>query len=270
MAVRNDLDPDHDYWHWLACDLRVWRIERNMTQAGVGMVLGVTKAQVSNWESARENLPAKHAETLDNVWRTHGHFTRIRRIAEREHDPGWWSQYTPIEAKASRVSYWALAFIPGLLQTEDYARATLEGGQIIEDVETAVNTRMARQGVLSRVNPPELRVLINEGALDQPIGGAEVMREQLDHLLSLSHRRNIILRTVPRSVGAHIGLDGSFTLLNWGNKSSAYMEANAGGRLTHDPTSLDDFERRFDLIGSEALSASASRAHITRIMEAMQ
>jgi transcriptional regulator with XRE-family HTH domain len=270
MASRKDLDPDNNHWHWLAADLRVWRTERNMTQPAVGRLLGVTKTQVSNWESARENLPMKHAEALDGIWRTCGHFARIRRLAEREHDPGWWSQYTPIEARASRVCYWALAIIPGLLQTEDYARALLEEGRIIEDVEATVSARMARQEVLSRDRPPELRVLINESVLDQPVGGPEVMKQQLAHLITLSHRRNVILRTVPRCVGAHIGLDGSFTLLAWGNKSAAYMEANTGGRLTHDPTSLDDFERRFDLIGSEALSASDSRGHIARIMEAMQ
>ncbi|XRQ05932.1 helix-turn-helix transcriptional regulator [Actinomadura welshii] len=70
MAIRNDLDPDNSHWHWLAADLRVWRIERNMTQSAVGQLLGVTKTQVSNWESARENLPMKHAETLDRIWRT--------------------------------------------------------------------------------------------------------------------------------------------------------------------------------------------------------
>ncbi|GGQ23911.1 transcriptional regulator with XRE-family HTH domain [Actinomadura coerulea] len=270
MTSANDLDPDNNNWHWLASDLRIWRTERNMTQEALGNLLGVTKAHVSNWESGRENMPMKHAETLDLIWRARGHFARLRRLAERTHDPGWWSQYIPLEAKASRVSYWALAIIPGLLQTEDYARTLLEDGQIIEDVEAAVTARMARQAVLERERPPELRILLNEAALEQPVGGPEVMRQQLAHLMTLSHRRNVILRTVPRNVGAHIGLDGSFTLLSGGNWSAAYMEANTGGRLTHDPTMLDDFVRRFDLIGSEALSASASRSHVARIMEAMK
>ncbi|MDL4818423.1 helix-turn-helix domain-containing protein [Actinomadura opuntiae] len=270
MTAAKRLDPDNDHWHWLAADLRVWRLERNLTQTALGELLGVTKSHVSNWESARENLPVKHAETLDRIWRTRGHFARLRRLAERTHDPGWWSQYTPLEAKASCVSYWALAIIPGLLQTEDYARALLDEGQIIEDVEAAVHARMARQEILERERPPELRVLINEAALDQPVGGAQVMRRQLAHLVTLSHKRNVILRTVPRAVGAHIGLDGSFTLLTGRKWSAAYMEANTGGRLTHDPTMLDDFARRFDLIGAEASSASTSRSHIARIMEAMQ
>ncbi|MGI5324190.1 helix-turn-helix domain-containing protein [Actinomadura nitritigenes] len=270
MTSANNLDPDNNHWHWLATDLRIWRLERNLTQAGLGELLGVTKAHVSNWESARENLPLKHAETLDYIWRTRGHFVRLRRLAERTHDPGWWAQYTPLEAKASRVSYWALAIIPGLLQTEDYARTLIEGGQTIADVDAAVQARMARQEILRRAEPPELRVLINEAALDHPVGGPEVMREQLAHLLTLSHDRNVILRTVPRIVGSHVGLDGSFIVLAGRNWSAAYMEANTGGRLTHDPTMLDDFARRFDLIGAEALSASASRSHIARIMEAMQ
>ncbi|GAA1785064.1 hypothetical protein GCM10009735_15270 [Actinomadura chokoriensis] len=85
------------------------------------------------------------------------------------------------------------------------------------------------------------------------------MKEQLAHLIALSHRRNVILRVVRRSVGAHIGLDGRFTILDGARGSAAYMEANAGGRLTHDPTGLDDFERRFDLIGSEGVV----RVHLT-------
>ncbi|WP_433476020.1 helix-turn-helix domain-containing protein [Spirillospora sp. CA-142024] len=270
MPSANELDPDNDHWHWLACDLRIWRIERNMTQAALGEMLGVTKSHVSNWESGRENIPMKHAETLDLIWRARGHFARLRRLAEKSHDPGWWSQYTPLEAKASRVSYWALAIVPGLLQTRDYAHALLEDGQIIEDVEATVAARMARQEILERERPPELRVLISEAALEQPVGGAEVMRQQLAHLITLSSRRNVILRAIPRTVGAHIGLDGSFTLLTGERWSAAYMEANTGGRLTHDPTMLEDFVRRFDLIGAEALSASASRSHIARIMEAMQ
>ncbi|MEU8343171.1 DUF5753 domain-containing protein [Spirillospora sp. NPDC048832] len=207
---------------------------------------------------------------MDRVWRTCGHFTRLRRLAERAHDPGWWNQYTPIEARASRICYWALAIIPGLLQTPDYARALLEDGQIIEDVEATVAARMARQEVLNRDRPPELRALINESALDQPVGGPEVMRDQLAHLIALSHRRNIILRAVPRNVGAHIGLDGSFVILNAAKDSAAYADANTGGRLIHDPTGLDDLHRRFDLIGSEAMSASGSRSYIAQIMEAMQ
>lgn len=129
---------------------------------------------------------------------------------------------------------------------------------------------MARQEVLSRDRPPELRALINESALDQPVGGPEVMREQLAHLIALSHRRNVILRVAARSVGAHIGLDGSFAILDGPRDSAAYMDANTGGRLTQDPTRMDDLHWRFDLIGSEALSASASRVRIAQIMEAMQ
>lgn len=270
MTSANELDPDNNNWHWLASDLRIWRTERNMTQESLGDLLGVTKSHVSNWESGRENLPMKHAETLDLAWRARGHFARLRRLAERTHDPGWWSQYIPLEGKASRVSYWALAIIPGLLQTEDYARALIEGNQTIVDVDAAVTTRMSRQEVLHRDRPPELRVLINEAALEHPVGGAPVMQKQLAHLVTLSQNRNVILRVVPRAIGSHVGLDGSFTLLTGANWSAAYMEANTGGRLTHDPTMLDDFVRRFDLIGAEALPASASRSHIARIMEAMK
>ncbi|TDC36452.1 XRE family transcriptional regulator [Actinomadura sp. KC345] len=70
MARADNLDPDHNPWHWLAVDLRIWRIERNLSQAEVGRMCGVDNSRVANWESASAKLPQMHAETLDRVWKT--------------------------------------------------------------------------------------------------------------------------------------------------------------------------------------------------------
>ncbi|WP_422389386.1 helix-turn-helix domain-containing protein [Actinomadura luteofluorescens] len=89
MARVDRLDPDHNLWHWLSVDLRVWREERNLSQVDVAQICGVDNSTVSNWESGSAKIPQRHTETLDRVWRTRGHFTRLRGLADSSHDPNW-------------------------------------------------------------------------------------------------------------------------------------------------------------------------------------
>lgn len=269
MPPRNDLDPDNNRWHWLASDLRIWRLERNMTQPALGEILGVTKTQVSNWESARENIPMKHAETLDQVWKTNGHFVRLRVLAESDHDPNWFDQFTRYEHRAILISPYAALSVPALLQTPDYARALITSGQMVDDIDAGVEERMARQDALDRPDPPALWVLIKESVLWDPIGSVEIMRGQLAHLIDMSHRRDLVVRVVPRNIGAHPGVDGAFTLLQTGGREVAWSEAVGGGRLVTDPAKVREYRRRFDLIGADALSRDSTRSLIAEIMEAM-
>lgn len=270
MARADRLDPDNNLWHWIAADLRVWREERNLSQADVARTCGVDNSTVSNWESGASKLPQRHAETLDRVWRTRGHFARLRTLAESSHDPNWFHQYTDYERRASTVSPYAALVIPALLQTPDYARALLIGGQIVDDVDTATEERMARQEVFTRREPPSLWVLIKESVLWDPIGGRDVMRAQLGHLVETSHRRGIVVRVIPRSIGAHPGVDGSFTLLQVDGGEVAWSEAVGGGRLVTDPAKVAEYRVRYDRMGADALSRDSTRSLLAEVMEAIQ
>jgi transcriptional regulator with XRE-family HTH domain len=269
MARVDRLDPDHNLWHWLSVDLRVWREERNLSQADVAQICGVDNSTVSNWESGSAKIPQKHTETLDRVWRTRGHFTRLRGLADSSHDPNWFHQFAAYERRASAISPYSALVIHGLLQTPDYMRALINGGQNIEDVDAAVDDRMARQAVLAGPSPPHLWVLIKESVLWDVIGSREIMRAQLSHLIEMSQRRNIVVRVVPRTIGAHPGVDGSFTLLEVDRKGVAWSAAVGGGRLVTDPAKVHEYRVRYDRIGADALSRDSTRGLIAKVMEAM-
>jgi transcriptional regulator with XRE-family HTH domain len=241
-----------------------------MSQPEFAALVGVEKSTVSNWEAGDTKLPEGRTETVDQVLGTHGHFTWLRRLADTMHDPNWFAQYTRYERKADEVSAYSALVVHALLQTEDYARALITGAQMVDDIERAVEERLARQEILNRDQPPELRVFIKQSALEDPVGGTEVMRAQLAYLLDASERRNIVIRVVPREVGAHPGVDGSFTLLDLPNGSYAWSEAVGGGRLVSDPAKVREQRLRYDRIGADALSRGPARSLIVQVMEAMK
>lgn len=266
MAPMPGIDPDDSLWSWLAFDLRFYREGRGLTQAEVGKILDVTKQQVHNLESGIRKPNKMQARSLDAAWGTGGHFARLRKFAEEGHDPDWFRTFVLYEARACVIKAHTTSIVHGLLQTPDYARALLVAGHI-GDVEAALAARMARQEVLERQQPPEMWALINESALEQPVGGPGVLRRQLAHLLDVSCSPNVILRVVPRRVGAHMGLDGSFTLISTRSERVAYLEAFGGGRLAQESAEVADFALRFDRIGADALSRTDSRMLIEKIME---
>lgn len=267
MAPLPYIYPDDSLWSWLAHDLRLYRERRSETQTQIGRVAGVTKQQVHNWESGYRKPDLDETRTLDRHWDTAGHFTRLRRFAEAGHDPDWFRSFLRYEKQAMKINSYTLSVIHGLLQTPDYARALLEAGGV-DDVDAHVHARMARQEVLSR--GLEFWALVNQSVLDQPVGGARVMRQQLAHVLEFSQRPKVVLRVVPRRVGAHVGLDGAFTIIRTRTETVAYVDAHKEGRLAQAGEDIEWYSLTFERIGADALNRDDSRALIKQVMEEMQ
>lgn len=153
--------------------------------------------------------------------------TLARTDRERRKAHGWWNQYPQLHAMveyvalediATSIRTWQLAFIPGLLQTPDYARAVAVGAGSWEDpseIEPFVEARLARQTRLRSDRPLELWAVIHEGALRQLVGGRDVMREQLGHLLDLAHTDTVKLQVLPGLAGANPGMIGSFSIVSF-------------------------------------------------------
>ncbi len=147
---------------------------------------------------------------------------------ERRKAKGWWNQYPELRAMAeyvaledvaTSVSTWQLAIVPGLLQTPDYARALAVGNGVWDDVkeiEPFVEARMARQARLGGEQPLQLWAVLHEGVLRQLVGGRDVMRAQLEHLLDMARRPNVRLQVVPYLAGAHPGMTSAFTIVSFG------------------------------------------------------
>jgi hypothetical protein len=202
------------------------------------------------------------------MWSLNGRFERMVRYAKRGHDPDWFGSYTEHEQQAMTIKAFGLALVPGLLQTAEYARALFIAGRI-SDIEQAITLRMSRQSVLTRDDPPELWVLLAEYVIETPIGGPEVMRGQLERLLNACDSPHVILRVVPKTAGAHVGLDGAFNLVYTPKYKAAYLEAVGGGRLSDDKHEVERFALRFDRIGADALPQDVSRQRIVQAMESM-
>ncbi|MEU2598568.1 helix-turn-helix domain-containing protein [Streptomyces hirsutus] len=150
-----------------------------------------------------------------------------RTDRERRKARGWWNQYPQLSAMveyvalediATSIRTWQLAFVPGLLQTPDYARAVAVGAGSWEDpseIEPFVEARLARQARLRSEHPLELWAVIHEGALRQLVGGRDVMRDQLGHLLDLARTDTVKVQVVPSVAGANPGMIGAFGIVSF-------------------------------------------------------
>jgi transcriptional regulator with XRE-family HTH domain len=140
---------------------------------------------------------------------------------QRFHDilPGWFSMYVSLEGAASTIRSYEPHFVPGLLQTEDYARGVLESGAIGQtspsDIERHVALRMQRQALLTREGGPRLWIVMEETALRRPVGGPEVMRAQIDKLIEATQLFSVTLQVAPFDRGPHPGTFGPFVLFRF-------------------------------------------------------
>lgn len=267
MTAADEIDPTSSLYAWIAYDLRIYRKRHGMTGTQVGKIIGYVRSHVSNLEAGRVQLDLKQADLLDEAWDTGGHFHRLVTFARKGHDPNWLLQHGQYEVTASVIRIYQGQIIPPPLQTEDYMRALLAESDA-EDLEQAVQSRMARQdAILSRPSPPYVWVLIDEDAVTSEIGGREVMCAQLRHLLELGKLPHVSVRLLPKSTGAHLGLDGPFRLISVKNRQVAYVGARRGGRLIEDAAEVQELAVDYERIGFKALSEEASRARIVELLE---
>ncbi|MBT2206768.1 DUF5753 domain-containing protein [Actinomadura sp. NEAU-AAG7] len=269
MAPIDYLNPDASFKHWIASDLRFFREREELSLSQMGLVMKCSRHTVSNIEHARDgwNMNEEQAARLDVHLRLNGHFARLVRYARTAHDPDWFAEYAKYEAKALVVRLYRLSLIPGLLQTPEYARAMIKESGLVQDVEAAVESRMKRQELLSRPKPPPIWVVLDEGILHRPMGGAEVMYQQLARLREAAELPHVTVRTVPLSVGSYVGLDGSFNSLAMETEDLAFVEAPGGGRLIQETAEVRGFGVRWERIGACALPRDASLGLIDQAME---
>jgi hypothetical protein len=219
--------------------------------------MGCNKAYVSNIEHGRptHRMNDRHAQALDEHFQLGHHFRRMLRYARAGHSPDWFKAHVIYEQRASVIKTYEALVVPGLLQTPSYARALLSANPA-SDVDTQVELRMSRQAILTKQDAPDLWVIVSQNALEWPVGSDAVMREQLERLLELAGLPNVTIRALPRSVRAHIGLEGSFKVITVKEGDVVYIEACGGGRTTLDLEEAAERRVRFDRIGADALSRS--------------
>jgi hypothetical protein len=177
--------------------------------------------------------------------------------------PSWFQAWPAKEAEAVTLRWFEPLVVPGLLQTEDYARAIFQTrfGLNREEIEERVAARLRRQEILARDKPPALWVILDEGVIRRPMGGKHVMQEQVGRLIEAARQPSIAIEVIPASVGAHEGLSGAFILADFdGAPCAGYQDAAVGGQLLEDRDDLASLELTWTTLRGEALPRTASLA----------
>ncbi|MFI0447600.1 helix-turn-helix domain-containing protein [Actinomadura sp. 6N118] len=215
----------------LAAELRRLREERQLTGDDVAAELSWSTAKVSRIENARTGARISDVRRLLRLYEVNGpHHDELIALAEDAAEKGWWeafpsigpeyAQLIALEADARKALCWENLVVPGLLQTESYAREVISGWQIVDtltpqEIQRRIEVRMRRQQVVERQpRPLELQVVLDEAVLRRRIGDAAVMIEQVSHLLRMSTLPHVEILVLPLDAQQRI-LGGSFTLLEF-------------------------------------------------------
>jgi Domain of unknown function (DUF5753)/Helix-turn-helix domain len=187
--------------------------------------------------------------------------------------PGWFEPYLGLEASASLIRAFDLQFINGLFQTEAYARAVtaigLRGGTAAE-IDRRVRVRMKRQELLTAADAPRIWSIVDEAALRRPVGGTEVMRQQLRRLTEVSQLPNVTLQVVPFHVGGHDAAGGSFTVLRFGEPDVpdiVYIEQLTGAQYLDKRADADHYLDVINRLSAISPSPARSIRHLTEIIQ---
>lgn len=267
MVHIRDLDPSASPLDYYGFELRRRREEAGLRQGQLGSIIFCTGSLVGQIETARKVPTRDFSERVDAALGTDGLFSRLVGLVLRSQLPNWFQPYAEMESKAAYISTYQAQLVYGLLQTEQYARAVL-GVRSVDGLDAKVAARMERQRILDRETPPLMWVVLSEAVLHQGIGGREVMRNQLAHLLGLRGREWVKVQILPFETGAHAGLPGTFNLLRFEDDPDlVYTEDFVQGHMTANPAALREGSLRYDHLQAAALSVEDSAALIARVLE---
>jgi transcriptional regulator with XRE-family HTH domain len=256
-------------WVRFGTELRAHRAVRGWTQVQFGKEIGYSGSFVSDVERGDRGVVEDFAKACDTTFGTPGTFLRMWEDAHRSLFPVWFAPVVPLQREAEKITGWELGSVPGLLQTEDYARAVAKARKPHGDeeaIERIVQARMERQGVLSRPKPPMLWYIIHEGVLRQRTGGTEVMAVQLDRLIKAAEAPGIVIQVLPFSAQANPGMDGLLYLYErTGQPMVAYCETYGGARVINDATEVSDLVTVMGMLRAAALPPWDSTGLLRRI-----
>ncbi|MHA4777793.1 helix-turn-helix domain-containing protein [Streptomyces sp. MSC1_001] len=265
VNIRN-LDPSASPLDYYGSELRRLREEAKLGQAELGSILYCTASLVGQIETAKKVPTRQFSERVDAALLTGGVFSRLIGLVLKSQLPTWFQAYAEMEAKATYISTYQSQLVYGLLQTPEYARAVLSvdnPGRL----EELVAARMERQRILDREHPPVLCVVLDEGTLHRPIGGVEVMRNQLAHLLDFLKHPWVQVQVLPFEAGQHSGLLGSFNLLRFEDDPDIlYTESYDSGHMTANSQAIRERSVGYARLQASALSREGSAALIESVM----
>ena len=266
----------------LTTELRRLREQAGLTCEDVGQRLECSGTRISRMETGRIGArPGDVRELLELYGVTGAEADSLVQLARDARRKGWWhgygqvlppwfEVYVGLESAAARLYDFQPMVVPGLLQTEGYARAVLRAAPQAgpgADIDGQVALRMQRQAILDQASPPEVCVVLSEGVLRVEVGGPAVMRAQLQRLAELAARPNLALQVLPFSSTAHVQPICPFTLLEFADPADpavVYLEHLTGSLFLENSGDVRRYQAVFDHLRAEALGAGESAGLIAR------
>jgi transcriptional regulator with XRE-family HTH domain len=263
MPQSRVLDPGSSLLAFFGAELRRRRAAAGMSQEQLGHAINYSAALVGRVEIGERVPSPDFARRCDEALSADGLFAHLRDSMNSDVHayPTWFWEFVEREREATSIREFNALAVPGLLQTEEYARALFRAGRPAdsdEEIGQLVVARLERQRILDRPKPPMLWAVMDEGVLRRPVGGPEIFRDQLAHLARACKRPGTVLQVMPFSAGAHAGLLGEFILLGQPGRDLAYTESVESARLIEQPDEVAAFNLVFDMIRAVALSPEVS------------
>jgi transcriptional regulator with XRE-family HTH domain len=266
----------------LGVELRRHREAARVTIDMVAERLGCSTSKVSRIETGHTSAtPGDVSAMMDIYGVSEAIKSELVQIAREARQKGWWhpfstvltGAYVGLEAAARSVRTYESQVIPGLLQSEEYAIAVIRAAQSRDsdqEIEQRVRVRMERQSLLIQDDPIDLWVVLDEAVVSRPVGGDEVMRDQLARLITTARLPNVTLQILPFAAGAHAGMDGTFAILEFeeeGDADVVFTENATGGLFLEKAEELSRYISIFETIRTTALPPEESIGMIQMLVE---
>jgi hypothetical protein len=268
----------------LGAQLRRLREAADISAEKAGYEIRASRSKISRMETGRVGLKIRDVEDLLTLYGVTSEQQRERVIAlaKRSREPEWWAKYNDIlpdwfetyiglESAAASIRSFEMQFVPGLFQTEDYARAVTRLGRqtaSADEVERRVGLRRKRQELLARAQPPRVWVVMDEAVLRRPLGGVPEMRAQLRHLIEVAELPHVTLQVVPFAQGGHAGAGGSFSILRFAEQDLpdvVYIEQLTSAVYLDQRPDIEHYLEVVDQLSGEALTPADTVRFIEQV-----
>jgi transcriptional regulator with XRE-family HTH domain len=271
----------------LRAELRAARLKAKLTQDQVASALDWSLSKVIRIEAGSVGISTTDLKALLSVYGIddQAHIEKLVALGKAARERGWWSNYRDVlstellqlieyESAAAITRNFQPLVVPGLLQTEEYARATLPEYVSVDRVEALVKIRMNRQELLDRLDGRQLFFILDEAVIHRLVGGKDAMRRQLLRLVELGRRPHVTIEVVPFSAGVHPGLRGPFVVLEFPDPEDddvLYLE-NTGGDLIsrEEPDQVLPYREAFEQLREMSLGPEGSAEYLRQIADRMR
>jgi transcriptional regulator with XRE-family HTH domain len=263
----------------LARALRRLRADAGLTIDQVAEKLELSPSTISRMETATVGVKRRDVRELLNIYEVSGAQREdLLQLATQSRKRPWWHDYkipqareAGLEAEAATISQYSALLVPGLLQTEAYARAVLDAIRIDpkpDEIESRLRLRMDRRALLTEKDAPRYWVVLDEALLRRAVGGSTTMQAQLEHLVEVAALPSVTIQVLPYSTGAHAGMDGEFTIFSYRDPADpdvVYIENTGGDQYVEDADVTSRYVAIFEHLRAAALNPAESTRTLATI-----